>query len=183
MVSRAVPFCSHLGARQFRLSGGQRRRTAALSRCLPDLGHDRRTSDPHRGSQRQKRRPTRASSVELSSFKYRATARRSSRLRRRARWRSSTRRRTRRWTRRSPLQACARRSTPRQEWRQIFNEVWRLQRDFFYDSNMHGVDWKAIRDQYAAMIEDCTSREDVSFVIREYDCRDERRPRLLLRRR
>ena len=30
-----------------------------------------------------------------------------------------------------------------QEWRQIFNECWRQMRDFFYDPNMHGVDWKA----------------------------------------
>lgn len=69
----------------------------------------------------------------------------------------------------SPISTTGMRASidPREEWRQIFNEAWRLQRDFFYDSNMHGVDWEAIRDQYAEMIEDCTSREDVSFVIRE----------------
>ena len=32
----------------------------------------------------------------------------------------------------------------RQEWRQMFTEAWRLERDFFYDRNMHGVDWKAM---------------------------------------
>ena len=56
---------------------------------------------------------------------------------------------------------------PREEWRQIFHEAWRQQRDFFYDPNMHGVDWDAVRAHYAPMIEDATSREDVSYVIRE----------------
>ena len=32
---------------------------------------------------------------------------------------------------------------PRREWRQMFDEAWRLERDYFYDTNMHGVDWKA----------------------------------------
>ncbi len=56
---------------------------------------------------------------------------------------------------------------PREEWRQMFNEAWRLERDFFYVPNMHGVDWKAIRKQYSAMLEDCASREDLSYVIGE----------------
>jgi len=56
---------------------------------------------------------------------------------------------------------------PRKEWRQIFNEAWRIQRDFFYDPNMHGVDWKAVKKQYEPMLEDCATREDVSYVIRE----------------
>ncbi len=56
---------------------------------------------------------------------------------------------------------------PREEWRQIFREAWRIQRDFFYDPNMHGVDWEAVRRQYEPMLEDCASREDVSYVIRE----------------
>lgn len=56
---------------------------------------------------------------------------------------------------------------PRAEWRQLFHESWRIQRDFFYDPNMHGVDWPRMRDHYAEMIEDCASREDVTFVIGE----------------
>jgi tricorn protease len=56
---------------------------------------------------------------------------------------------------------------PREEWKQIFHEAWRLQRDFFYDPTMHGVDWKAVREQYAKMLADCNSREDVGFVISE----------------
>lgn len=56
---------------------------------------------------------------------------------------------------------------PREEWRQIFNEAWRLQRDYFYDPNMHGVDWLAMREHYGKMLDDCVSRADVSYVIRE----------------
>lgn len=56
---------------------------------------------------------------------------------------------------------------PRAEWQQLFNEAWRLFRDYFYDPNMHGVDWPAVREQYAAMLADCTTREDVQFVIQE----------------
>jgi tricorn protease len=56
---------------------------------------------------------------------------------------------------------------PREEWRQIFIEAWRIQRDFFYDPTMHGVDWKAMLARYLPMLEDCTSREDVTYVIGE----------------
>ncbi|MDH3743806.1 MAG: PDZ domain-containing protein [Acidobacteriota bacterium] len=56
---------------------------------------------------------------------------------------------------------------PRAEWRQIFHEAWRRQRDFFYDANMHGLDWEAIRDRYEPMLEDCASRDDLTFVIQE----------------
>ncbi|MFQ5463089.1 MAG: peptidase S41, partial [Phycisphaerae bacterium] len=56
---------------------------------------------------------------------------------------------------------------PRAEWRQVFTEAWRIERDFFYDPNMHGVDWPAVREQYGAMLADCASREDVTFVIGE----------------
>jgi len=56
---------------------------------------------------------------------------------------------------------------PREEWRQVFTESWRVERDFFYDPNMHGVDWAGTRDHYAAMLEECASRADVGFVISE----------------
>ncbi|MFH1755471.1 MAG: peptidase S41, partial [Candidatus Latescibacterota bacterium] len=56
---------------------------------------------------------------------------------------------------------------PREEWRQIFDEAWRIQRDFFYDPNMHGVNWKGVKKQYEPMLADCVTREDVSYVIRE----------------
>ena len=56
---------------------------------------------------------------------------------------------------------------PREEWRQIYWEAWRLQRDFFYDPTMHGVDWKAVGKHYEKMLDDCVSRRDVGFIIRE----------------
>ncbi len=56
---------------------------------------------------------------------------------------------------------------PRQEWKQLFVDAWRIERDFFYDPSMHGVDWLAIRKHYEQMLEDCVSREDVGYVISE----------------
>ncbi len=56
---------------------------------------------------------------------------------------------------------------PRAEWNQMFVDAWRLYRDFFYDPNLHGVDWPAVRRQYGAMLADCVSREDVSYVLAE----------------
>jgi len=53
---------------------------------------------------------------------------------------------------------------PKEEWRQIFNDTWRRYRDFFYDPQMHGVDWDAMRVQYGALVEDARSRWDLSFI-------------------
>ena len=56
---------------------------------------------------------------------------------------------------------------PRNEWKQIFHEAWRLERDYFYDPTMHGVDWEAMKQHYEKMLADCVSRRDVGFVIGE----------------
>jgi len=56
---------------------------------------------------------------------------------------------------------------PKEEWKQMFWDAWRFERDFFYDENMHGLDWKAIGDQYAALIDQSTTRRDVNFVLGE----------------
>lgn len=56
---------------------------------------------------------------------------------------------------------------PRAEWRQIVRDVWRIQRDFFYVENMHGVDWEGVWRAYEPMLADCVSRQDVAHVIRE----------------
>lgn len=53
---------------------------------------------------------------------------------------------------------------PREEWRQIFRDTWRRHRDFFYDPDMHGVDWDELGERYGALIEDARTRWDVSFV-------------------
>jgi tricorn protease len=56
---------------------------------------------------------------------------------------------------------------PRTEWKQVFWEAWRLQRDFFYEPTLHGMDWPAIGKQYEALLADCVTRRDVGFVISE----------------
>lgn len=56
---------------------------------------------------------------------------------------------------------------PKEEWRQIFNDAWRLQRDYFYDPNMHGVDWNVMKERYGALIEQANSRTDVNFILGE----------------
>jgi tricorn protease len=56
---------------------------------------------------------------------------------------------------------------PAAEWKQIFDDVWRFQRDFFYDPNMHGVDWASMREQYGGLLDDAVTRWDVNFVIGE----------------
>ena len=53
---------------------------------------------------------------------------------------------------------------PREEWRQIFQDTWRRYRDFFYDPQMHGVDWDTMRVLYGKLVEDARSRWDLSFI-------------------
>jgi tricorn protease len=56
---------------------------------------------------------------------------------------------------------------PEAEWRQVFDEAWRLERDFFYEPNMHGVDWPAMREKYGRMLDRATCAQDVRFVVGE----------------
>lgn len=60
------------------------------------------------------------------------------------------------------------------EWHQIFNEVWRMERDYFYDSLMYGLDWPGIRDRYAPLVDHVAHRFDLTYVlgemISELDC-------------
>ena len=56
---------------------------------------------------------------------------------------------------------------PRQEWAQMLTEAWRLERDFFYVANLHGVDWDGVLEQYRRMLPDCTTRADLNFIIGE----------------
>ena len=56
---------------------------------------------------------------------------------------------------------------PLDEWRQIFNESWRMERDFYYEPNMHGLDWPAMKAKYGRMLERATCRQDVQYVIGE----------------
>ena len=56
---------------------------------------------------------------------------------------------------------------PAEEWNQIFNEVWRRYRDFFYVPNMHGFDWVALREQYKPLLQYVKHRSDLNYVIQE----------------
>lgn len=55
----------------------------------------------------------------------------------------------------------------RAEWTQIFNECWRQMRDFLYDPNLHGVNWKKIRDNYAQLLPYVNHRADLTYIIGE----------------
>src|SRR4029078_7338134 len=56
---------------------------------------------------------------------------------------------------------------PAEEWNQIFNEVWRRYRDWFYVPNMHGYDWVALREQYKPLLQYVAHRSDLNYVISE----------------
>lgn len=56
---------------------------------------------------------------------------------------------------------------PSEEWNQIFNEVWRRYRDWFYVTNMHGYDWAKLRDQYKTWLPYVAHRSDLNYVISE----------------
>ena len=56
---------------------------------------------------------------------------------------------------------------PADEWAQIFDEVWRRFRDFFYVENMHGYDWEALRDRYRPLLDHVAHRSDLNYVISE----------------
>ncbi|MBO9634308.1 MAG: PD40 domain-containing protein [Chitinophagaceae bacterium] len=53
------------------------------------------------------------------------------------------------------------------EWKQVFDESWRQMRDFFYDPNMHGVNWKKIHDRYAVLVPYVNHRNDLTYIIGE----------------
>lgn len=55
----------------------------------------------------------------------------------------------------------------RAEWKQIYDESWRQMRDYFYDPNMHGVNWKAMHDKYAALLPFVNHRNDLTYLIGE----------------
>ena len=71
----------------------------------------------------------------------------------------------------------------RAEWKQIYYEAWRQMRDFFFSPTMNGVDWKAMRDKYAALLPFVNHRNDLTYHHRRAHRRIEQRPRLRRRRR
>lgn len=56
---------------------------------------------------------------------------------------------------------------PAVEWQQMYVDGWRILRDWFYDPNMHGMDWEAIRDRYAPLVEHVAHRSDLDYIFGE----------------
>jgi len=56
---------------------------------------------------------------------------------------------------------------PRQEWAEMFNSAWRLERDFFYSPKMNGVDWVAVRAAYSKLLPLVGSRGDLNYLLGE----------------
>lgn len=56
---------------------------------------------------------------------------------------------------------------PRKEWLQIFDDGWRLFRDWFYVSNIHGLDWEKMRAKYRPLVEGIAHRADLDFLFHE----------------
>ncbi|HJV48275.1 MAG TPA: S41 family peptidase [Geothrix sp.] len=56
-------------------------------------------------------------------------------------------------------------AAPREEWKQIFEDTWRWYRDFFYDTNMNGNDWKAIGAKFRALLPELNSRQELNWLL------------------
>ncbi|WKK58605.1 S41 family peptidase [Sphingobacterium sp. BN32] len=56
---------------------------------------------------------------------------------------------------------------PAAEWNQIFNEVWAMQKEFFYVENMHGVDWNAVKAKYEKFLPYVNHRSDLGYLLNE----------------
>jgi len=54
---------------------------------------------------------------------------------------------------------------PREEWRQMFIEAWRLERDFFYDPKLNGVDWKGILARHVPLLDRVTDRDELNDLL------------------
>jgi tricorn protease len=56
---------------------------------------------------------------------------------------------------------------PRDEWRHMFTEAWRLERDYFYDRKMHSVDWPGLLKRYQPLVDRVTNRAELSDLIEQ----------------
>jgi tricorn protease len=54
---------------------------------------------------------------------------------------------------------------PQEDWKQLFTDAWRMERDYFYDKNMHGVDWDAMYERYLPLVDRVTTRNELSDLI------------------
>ena len=56
-------------------------------------------------------------------------------------------------------------TNPRAEFRELFLDAWRLERDYYYDCNMQGIDWKQMRDRYLPLVDRVADRDELNDVI------------------
>jgi tricorn protease len=50
------------------------------------------------------------------------------------------------------------------EWRQMFDEAWRYEKEYFYDPNLHGADWDEVRERYRPLVEHVRHRSDLNYI-------------------
>jgi tricorn protease len=56
---------------------------------------------------------------------------------------------------------------PRAMWKQIYNETWRIERDFFYDPHYHGLDLDKVKKKYAPYLDGIASRDELTYLFEE----------------
>ncbi|MBZ5535026.1 MAG: PDZ domain-containing protein [Acidobacteriia bacterium] len=56
---------------------------------------------------------------------------------------------------------------PKAMWRQIYNEVWRIERDFFYDPHLHGLDLEKVKKKYEPYLDNVPSRDELTYLFEE----------------
>jgi tricorn protease len=56
---------------------------------------------------------------------------------------------------------------PKAEWKQMYEEAWRIQRDFFYDPKLHGLDYEGTKKKYQVYLDGIAHREDLNYLFRE----------------
>jgi len=66
-----------------------------------------------------------------------------------------------------PIDGLRARIDPPQEWREMFENAWRLERDLFVNPDMNGNDWRAVHDAYARLLPAVASRDDLTYLIGE----------------
>ncbi len=72
---------------------------------------------------------------------------------------------------------------PKADFKEMFADAWRLERDYFYDRNMHGLDWKAMRAKYEPLVERVTDRDELNDLLAQMVGELSRAAHLRVRRR
>jgi tricorn protease len=63
------------------------------------------------------------------------------------------------------LSGCQFSFNPREDWKQIYKDAWRMERDYFYDKNMHGLDWDAMYKKYLPFLDRITTRNELNDLL------------------